>query len=329
MAIFNKDFFPVQEQKEYPNIDGTIECGYEIATESYRDINNLLAGLYVSDVMIESAVYEGATNAQALIEGAMGDFYQKTKKKFREAIDKIKAWFKKIIENIGIRLTRGSEFVRKYEDAIREKAQKSSSAGYKVTMHEYKTGIDQMYDKYAGNMLVYVMNLADDKKAKVPDGDFVSKMYKSVSNNKASSLSELKDIMYKECVGKEHTNVQVKTKVGMMIDLCKNGNAVIEEIRRLEKIAVDSIEDLIKAIEKAEKNDDSNGPKLVRGANAVSSAVQQLATVCVDVNNKMITEYIGHLRGFMLYKPAKESYNPDEDLMSGGQSLFETAMSMV
>lgn len=328
MAIFsNTVFTPVVEQSEeyiasqYPNIMPTVESAYEIACEGHRDINNLIAGMYISDILIEEAVNEGA-EAEPLVENAVKDFIKKAKKKFEEIKNKIVAWFKKVWDSIKMKLTSNKEFVKKYEDQIRAKAKVAS--GYKVTKHNFNTDIKGTILPMMDKIVSFAEKSATDKNTE----DFGTNMIKDLKYGGATTISELKEKITNNHVGKEVKNTTITSDVEKMIKYCLDVNVTLGILEDLKDGNVKKINEMIKSL-------DGSGEDVavihgkVKCFNTATSTIQQLNTIAVSLINQINKEYVALLRGLMAYKvPTKESYTSDDELM-GGSSIFEAAMSMI
>ena len=328
MAIFSNKFIPVVEQVEdesfvdmYPAIEGTTECGFEIASEGYSDVHKLVSSMYITDILIENAVFKGA-DAQPLIEGAIKDFKDKAVKKFKEIVAKIKAWFKKIIDRLKVRFTSSKEFVNKYRDQLRAKAK--NSQGYKVTRHKFNHKVSSTYNTMVDNIETFAVRTAFAHES----SNFAEDMAKA-ADSKAKSISDLKKIIVDKHVGKEVSNTTITSDVDEMIKYCDNSNVAVAELETLRDIGVKHINNFIKEIE-GSGDDSARVTKMVSNCNTATSAIQQLNTTCAKIVDDIVKEYIALLRGLMLYKPAKESYTPDEELMTNNeaQSMFEAALNL-
>lgn len=326
MAIFsNNKFTPVIEQEEviedlYPAIEGSVECGFEIAAEGYSDVHKLVSSMYITDILIENAVLNGA-EAEPLVESALKEFKTKAVNKFKDICARIKNWFKKIIERLRVRLTSSKEFVNKYRDSIRAKAK--NSQGYKVTRHKFKHDVANTY-KTMVKALADFAEAADTKEAS--HDEFVAKMI-SKADSKSKTFSELKQALVDKHVGKEISNTTITSDVDAMIKYCDDSKIAIAELENIRDAGVARIEGFIRKIE-GNGEDSTAVHAAVSNFNSATSIIQQLNTTCVKIVNDIVTEYTALLRGLMLYKPAKESFTSDEELMTTGQSLFESALNM-
>ena len=327
MAIFSAKYnTPVVEQTEdsfvdmYPFIEGTTECGYDIAAEGYSDIHKLVSSMYITDILIENAVMEGA-EAEPLIEGAIKDFKDKAVKKFKEIIEKIKNWFKKIIDRLKVRFTSTKDFVNKYRDALRTKAK--NSQGYKVTRHKFNHNVSSTLSTMLDKIETFAIRTAFAHDS----SDFTADMA-AAADSKAKSISDLKKVIVDKHVGKEVTNTTIGSDVEEMIKFCDNSKVAVAELETLRDISVKHVNNFIKEIQ-GSGDDSARVTKMVSNCNTATSAMQQLNTTCAKIVDDIVKEYVALLRGLMLYKPAKESYTPDEELIDNkGQSMFEAALNL-
>ena len=326
MAIFSNKFTPVVEQVEetfedmYPAIEGTTECGFEIAAEGYSDVHKLVSSMYITDILIEQKVMEGA-EAEPLVENAVKEFKDKAIKKFKEIVEKIKNWFKKVIDRLKVRFTSTKEFVNKYRSALLEKAQAAND--YKPARHDFVREFDNTYKAMVAKMSDFAKANAESK-----SDDFVAGMAGAASP-KAKSIADLKQVLIHTHVGEANNKSKVTaSEVEDMIKYCDNSRIAIAALENIRDAGIKEINGFI-----SDLNGSGKEVSVIHAAtakyNAAASAIQQLNTTCVKIVDDIVKEYVAVLRGLMMYKPAKESFTPDEELVEEkGQSLFETALKM-
>jgi len=328
MAIFSNKMTPVPvvEQTEdtfvdmYPAIEGTVEHGFEIAAEGYSDVHKLVSSLYITDILIENAVMEGA-EAEPLIESSVKEFKDKAVKKFKEIVEKIKNWFKKVIDRLKVRFTSTKDFVSKYRDALLTKAQNAND--YKPARHDFITDFTNSYGAMVDKMADYAKDHAESK-----EDDFVAKMIGNASP-KAKTISELKQVLVHTHVGEANKKSKLTaSEVEDMIKYCDNSRVAIANLENIRDRGIKAINGFIAALNGSGKEVGAIHAATAK-YNAAASAIQQLNTTCVKIVDDIIKEYVAVLRGLMLYKPAKESYTPDEELMDNNtQSMFEAALKL-
>lgn len=332
MAIFNNTTFtPVVEQSEeeivsmYPNIMATAEGAYEIACEGAADIYKLMAGLYVSDVMIEQSVMEGA-EAEPLIEGTIKEFLAKAKAKFIEIRDKVVAWFKKIFDNLKIRFASSKDFVEKYESRITEKAQNIKN--FKPKHHEFNLDIAGEIIKVTSDMISYAQAV---KHAEISGGDgFTKAMVGAVKGYKAENVTDLKKELKEKLTGRENDNVPVgASKIAEMVKYCKTTNEPISELTAIRDKNVKELNGIISELNgSGEKYEIGVLKAKISNYNTAVNAMIQLNAVAVGMVNEINREYVGILRALMLAKTESAS---DDEMMeeTNTNSIFESAMSMI
>ena len=327
--ISKEEFYSIQSEKFvedtfedlYPAIEGTTECGFEIAAEGYSDVHKLVSSMYITDILIENAVMEGA-EAEPLVEGAVKEFKDKAVKKFKEIVEKIKNWFKKVIDRIKVRFTSTKDFVSKYRDALLTKGDVAND--YKPARHDFVTDFNNTY----GNMVAKISDYAKQH-AESKDGDFVSNMAGSASAG-AKSIADLKQSLINTHVGEANKKGKLsKSEVEEMIKYCDNSRVAVAALENVRDKGIKEINGFIAALNGSGKEVSAIHAATAK-YNTVASAIQQLNTVCVKIVDDNIKEYVAVLRGLMLYKPAKESFTPDEELMTEnkGQSMFEAALNL-
>lgn len=325
MAIFNKSTFePVVEQDEdivgkYPNIIPTIECGYEIACEGYYDLYKLIGGLYISDIMIEQAVSEGA-DAEALTENAITDFVNKAVDTIKKIGEKISVWFRKIIDDMKVRFTTTSNFVKKYESRIREKAKNIKD--FKPKRHNFTT--TDIYKEFS-DMLTKISEFAK-KDSEDDDSDhstFTTRMVQFI-NSKATTIGELKTIVKKDITG-DITDTSISSSdIDDMIKYTVNVGGLIADIKDLEGKNKQIINKTISDLKGSGKTVNVITVKTNNYKSALS-AIQQLNSLGVSLANMINREYVAVLRSLLLYS-VKES--ADDELLESSNSIFESAMNM-
>lgn len=92
MPIFSTTSSKQLSRDTYEKIENNF---YNTLIESSYEMVQLNAALYISDVMIEEAIFEGMTSPEILLEGLVKDAVDKIKLIFQKFWAKIRGWFKK------------------------------------------------------------------------------------------------------------------------------------------------------------------------------------------------------------------------------------------
>ena len=82
MAIFTNTSYENDYVCENVNVEPTMEGSAQIMYEFASDIYKTISATYISDIMIESAISEGATNMEDVMEKTVSDFAKSAKEKF-------------------------------------------------------------------------------------------------------------------------------------------------------------------------------------------------------------------------------------------------------
>ena len=332
MAIFNNTAFtPVIEQDEdyivsqYPNIMPTSESAWEIAAEGYQDIHKLLAGVYVSDIMIEQSVMTESADAEALTEATVSDFVKKAVDKFVEIKNKIIAWFKKVLDNLKVRFTSSSKFVATYEKQILAKAKVVS--GYKPNRHTINEDVEGIVGGAIKKVADFAKSNAANKKGEAVE-DFGEKMIKHI-DSKATDFNSLKKTLRGKIISDTTTDAPVTEAIAKsMVEYCKKVSDQLKAIETIKKDNIKAIDGFITDIQTSGKDVAIVHP-LVANYNKATSLIQQLNTVATSAVNAINSEYVGILRGLMV-KKVKEAYDGSELMEeSATNTIFETALEMI
>ena len=136
MSIFGTNLFEsvytveenIDTNVEY-DMDELVQESAEISYELSESLHKIEAATYIADIMIESAVTEGAENVEALVESTMKERFQKMKKAFMDFLKKIKDWFKKIFTAITNKGKKTNEYIKQNENEIKQKLKKEIEKG--------------------------------------------------------------------------------------------------------------------------------------------------------------------------------------------------------
>lgn len=352
MGIFNKvnnyeDFTP--EAVEVEGIDHTMESFAKIIVDFNKEAHVLESALYISDVLMEQEVLEGAS-PEVLLEGVVGDFFRKVWAMIQKLWGKIKAFFKAVYRYFETLFMSGEKFVKKYKKELEDK----TATGFTYTAHKFdlKKGesfADQMSGKIDRDMDEVVKRLdAVTKVAKMAASDSDGKEYKVEDEKEemlkvlgVDSVSELVEKIREAYMSPEKEELKdfedvsksdmIKTlmdKTKILNELSKDAKAIDDGFKKISK----SLKD---AQNKFETEDASVKEKIARHVNNYISGFKFSVTVNNtvvatkrDCVGKALKSFQSTLRSYLFYKPAKESFGGDEDY-SAGSSLLESAMKHV
>ena len=311
MAIFSNTMYVSEGMDQYgvePTLEGSAKILYEFSSDVYK----LISGMYVADVMIESAVSEGATNADILVEETKESFKTKMVNTFKKLATKIKEWFRKIITNIKAFFLGTDKFVKKYEKQIRENFSKMDGGVTAKEGYEFMS-IDQMKSTHTEVTKPFVDGIQlgenDDPATKFDE------LLKGTKLGDVTDISSAKDALKKKLYGGEKQKDLKITNIDNVIKSVKTGGAVIQQIQGYEKTNIGVINEAIKLINS--DNDDVT-TKTTAFYSKCINAIQGFTSVVVDAINKSMKFNYALLKKVAAYKPAKESFN-----------IFESALNVL
>lgn len=341
----------------------TSECFDEIITESAKDSYKLRAATYVSDILMEEAVMEGA-NSEILLEGFGRDLWEKIKTMFKKLVAKIKEWYNAFKRALALLITSGKEFVTKFEKELLKK----NAKGYKYKTFKYTIGAAESKFKPESN------NSTDeaatqalsglDKLGSLEGDDLknVDKIKQIISGNMDSFKAD-DDFDASEC--NEHTLSEmgvdsVEELISEYKEACRNGETSPEEFEDFKDCpkatmmkTIKEGDKAIKAVEKGISKIEADGAKAVRAfekaqnsfkgeqLSAVTPAINFLVEVIrwsvatgatlqktkVSMMKEEMKAYETILKGYLRFKPVKESYSSVDE--EGAESILESAMRFV
>jgi hypothetical protein len=106
-----------------------------ILAESARESFQLRAGMYISDVMMEETVLEGAATPEVLLEGFVKGSFDKIKRMFEALWAKVKSWFEAAKKTLQRIFLSGEAFIKKFKEEIRSASKKGFTyEGFKYTL---------------------------------------------------------------------------------------------------------------------------------------------------------------------------------------------------
>lgn len=161
-----------------------------------QDIFNVDKAFMVADVVGEVQVLREGANPEILLEGIIGDAFNKLKEGFKKFLAKIKAWFAQVKKFFKVLFMNGKELVDKYGDEITKKA--ASIKGFKYKGFKY--------DVAKGDTLV-----------------------NDISNGVSDEISSLISGSYKVTMDK-FKNADEKSKEAFMKDVSKEGKSITSTV---------------------------------------------------------------------------------------------------
>ena len=322
MAIFGKTDTMYSSDNYFDSVSPTTEGSEAILHEATSEIYKLIGAMYVSDIMIESSVLEGATDCDILVEGTFKDFVNKIIKKLKALRDKIVAWFKKVIQNITIFFMSGEKFVKTYETKILEKVKKIDPESVTWEGYDYAKYGTQILDTITDNINKYESKIKYDSiTAETKTDELIEKSYKEAFN--VDGVTEVKELVEKEVRGgdsKETLKINA-SKVSDMITVCKKQKSIIDKIKEREEKTTKRINAFIADIPK--ETDAAIVTNKTKVANSIITLQQGLNATGVALVKEQYKVFTSVLKAVMTKGIVKESYGDDDT----GSSLFESALN--
>lgn len=156
MFIFGNNVSPVTESTteiEVPVYEGhlepTVEGFQSILLESHEEMYRAQATLYISDILMEEAVFEGTSEPEPLMEAFAQDQWERLKKIFVTLKSKVKAWFDAFVNQVKMRVTSGAKFVETYANELHDKD--TADFTYNAYPYSKKEG-DSKLDEISGKL---------------------------------------------------------------------------------------------------------------------------------------------------------------------------------
>ena len=347
MAIFGSTgiFESDTNLPEVEEVMGTMEGSDQILYEAAQDFYKINAGLYISDVLIEQAVTEGASDPEALMEGTVKDFFKRIIDAIKKFWAKVKAWFKNVIETIKVFFMSGEKFIKQYESKLKAK----NAKGFEYTAYKYTFGTaNKMYasiekacdkvikdipGKIGANTSVKAVKAAFGDAGELESADFVEKICKAGASN-ASTISELKNAMLKGTRNnsdepQEWVDFNGNTK-DYMISVVKDHKKTVSEIEKYDKETEAKFANLVKAYESLERSMEGGKSdalsiisKAASNARSALSILQGVNATYISLVREEYGTFVSILKRYAVYKE-KES---TKESVEG--SLLESAMALL
>ena len=139
MAIFDNNFLFESASDMYmddvhadtsvaPTMESIVEMNAELSEGVYR----LNSSLYIADLLSEQS------GDVSLMEASLEDFWEKTKRRFKELWEKIKGFFKNLLAKMKVIFQTGDEFIKRYKTVI-TKISNDKDAKYDIFHESYST----------------------------------------------------------------------------------------------------------------------------------------------------------------------------------------------
>ncbi len=353
MSIFGKKTESNLENKEFPYIMPTTESFDQILTDSAKESYQLRAGMYISDIIMEEAVFEGASTAEVLMEGFANNAWTKVKEIFQKLKEKLIALYAKFRRAVTLIFSSGKTFITNFEEEIMRKSVKGFEyKGFKYTLSNGDSAVSKAtgaaqsaLSTYAGGLEEAASKLSSAQYERLQSGSFKEEY--DVNEEKeellkkagGDSLNELREDIVKAYRNNETEPEAFEGFNGNnrndMINWIKGKDKAIKAIDDAEKVTSQSISKAIKAIETAANK--FKGESYGKIAPYVSFSTEMMrfcvtiissaAQVKISIVKAGAREFESVLKAFLRYKPAKESFGSTDLDQEKSVSILEAAMN--
>lgn len=262
-----------------PSLAGLQSAILESADASFQ----LMGGMLISDVIMESQIVIESASPEVVMEGFAGGVLDKLKALWQKLWSKVKGWFNAVIRRIQLIFASGENLVNKFGDEIKKK----SSVGFKYTGYKYDinagdaaadaliAGLEVGYNdtfKLGVNILNsgtedQIKNSYDNFASKTKDKDAGSLVEDIVkAKGGADSLSEAHENIIKKYRGDSDTTDDIENfsanSVETMLKVVKEGKTTVAKIKRAAADMNDKFSKVISKIEEASKKAASAASKV-------------------------------------------------------------------
>lgn len=336
----------------FDDVFGDEDSLMKISQEAAHSLYQINAGMYISDILMEQQVMEGA-NPEVLLESFGKDMIKKIKETFVKLVQKLKDFFMKLYKTLEPMFLSGSSFVKKYEKELSDK--KVMGYSYETFKYTYSAGeqrVAGISDKVTGYTTKYfgglgnIDDLVDSEKQKENLKDLNGKVGEVSEEKKsmiesvgAKSVEELISSVYKSFrdgkdMKSDFKDFNGNSKSDMMKFILEKQN-LLTSIKKDEDMLIKYYSRVIKALDMA-----GNKMKGQEGYAAVATFVSKVSgllryagSIILTVSRVRITvireingEFSRILKGYLRFSPAKES---TEEVLEDNEeeaSILEAAM---
>lgn len=262
-----------------PSLAGLQSAIVESAEASFQ----LMGGMLISDVIMESQIVIESASPEVVMEGFAGGVLDKLKALWQKLWSKVKGWFNAVIRRIQLIFASGEKLVSQFGDEIKKK----SSVGFKYTGYKYDinagdaaadaliAGLEVGYNdtfKLGVNILNsgtedQIKNSYDNFASKTKDKDAGSLVEDIVkAKGGADSLSEAHENIIKKYRSDSDTTDDIENfsanSVETMLKVVKEGKTTVAKIKRAASDMNDKFSKVISKIEEASKKAASAASKV-------------------------------------------------------------------
>lgn len=289
----------------------------------------------VADVIGSVKVLTEGANVTAVTEGIVSSGIEKIKKAWKKLLEKIKEYYRKVVDFFKALLLTGKDFVDKFGKDLQDKAK---NAGFTYTGYDYKittgdnkvkaiidagkadiaklVGDNNNFDNAVGfdkTTLGKRVGTTSDDKLKMSSDEYQDDFCSRVA--KSSNLEELVtdlEYLYRDGDSKVESMDMNTAKAKEMCEFISGSNKQISTIERDRDTLTRTINGVIRKLDSIKSDEEGyNAASTVsKYMGKVSNVMEKVATVRVAMYREITKNYTAVLKALYRFKPAKEEFDP-------------------
>jgi hypothetical protein len=333
VELENADFDD-QNFDEADTFDDTI-------TEYCREMYAMDAAMYIMDVQLETAVYEGASDVEAMAENAITDFFAKIKEKIVDLYNKVKTWIRDKITHIRVAFATSATFMKKHGGEVKSRFDKNGGE-WKYTGYDY-SGYPHL-DATWGVYKKIDESIDDAIKTQADSGDndmsmLIDEIGKALKIDRSvTNIGELGAALADKVRGTYVTdNHPTGETVTGWVKKCQEAEKAVKEIQksgdethaRMKK-AIAGVNELEKTAKKNDKSAEASSlhakAKFLAQAMAVTS---KITTYRVNLEIEMVKAMASRCKSIYNLKDKKDEKKDENVSASYIPNLFESAFNLI
>jgi hypothetical protein len=355
MAIFTSVFESQTDNLELELESADTEYNFDEAdtfddtiTEYCKEMYALDAAMYIADVQLETAVFEGATDVETLAENAVTDFFKNLIEKIKDIYYKVKEWIREKITNIRAFFAAATSFMDKHgNDVIKNYEKNAAAAKWTYTGYTYladKSEKDILdINAKANEHIMKAMSAYNespeglDQKTTMLIGD-IGKAFNA--NKDVTTISELGAAIIETNRGDYVTDDPANaTIVSKWVTSCKKAKETLNAIdkagqaaERAGKMAIAEVKKLEKEAKKDKREKDATALHAQGRYLAQAMAIQsKMITTVINVNIEAYKAFASRCKSIYKIKGSgstkKDDSGAETQKESATSSLFENAFN--
>lgn len=313
MAFFYND---IVTESSYIDLDGHCDTVFEgtaseaevFTSEFTMNAYTLESAMYAADSIMERAIFEGACDADVLVENALTDMIDKVKEGITKLWRKFVKWVTEIRDKLRLFVGANNKFVSKHKTDILKKIDYHKD--FKYTGYKFDLSVGKEIEDVMGTDLMdesKINKLVDEYGTSLTTSDLIAYLAKETGkfDSNADSIAEIgSQLAIKFNGGKEDTEEYTtnRSEVEGWMNELKDAKKTNDNLRKAEAKAKEKIFKILKSLDKAKadakkvkaKSDSAKEEKnekiatintKIKVANFSASFISKLATI--TINNYM------------------------------------------